>query len=66
MLVASGMRVLVIRKRGNQASSSGSRKEQRTSVPQGFQGRGHDQQGQGQIRVTSQDGQMTCFHCHQP
>ena len=28
------------KKRGSQASSSGSGKKQRTSVPQGFQGRG--------------------------
>ena len=54
------------KKRGSQASSSGSGKKQRTFVPRGFQGRGHDQQGQGQIRVTNQAGQMTCFHCHQP
>ena len=52
------------KKRWSQASSSGSGKKQRTSVPRGFQGRGHGQQGQGQARVTSQAKQMTCFHCH--
>ena len=31
------------KKRGSQASSLGSRKKQRTSVPRGFQGQGHDQ-----------------------
>ena len=35
------------KKRGSQASSSGSGKKQRTSVPRGFQGRGRNQQGQG-------------------
>ena len=51
---------------GSQASSSGSGKKQRTFVPRGFQGRGSDQQGLGQVRVTSPAGKMTCFHCHQP
>ena len=54
------------KKRGSQASSSGLGKKQRTSVPRGFQGRGRDQQSQGQVRVTSQAGKMRCFHCHQP
>ena len=31
------------KKRGSQASSSGSGKKQRTSIPRGFQGRGHGQ-----------------------
>ena len=53
------------KKRGNQASFLGSGKKQRTSVPQGFQGRGRSQQGQGQVRVTSQVRKMTCFHCYQ-
>ena len=35
------------KKRGSQASSSSSRKKQRISVPRGFQGRVHGQQGQG-------------------
>ena len=52
------------KKRGSQVSSSGSGKKQRTYVPRGFQGRGRSQQGQGQVRVTSQAGNMTCFHCH--
>ena len=54
------------KKRGSQASYLVSGKKQRTSIPRGFQGRGRDQQGQGQVRVTSQAGKMTCFHCHQP
>ena len=54
------------KKRGSQASSSGSGKKQRTSVPRGFQGRGHSQQSQGQVRVTNQAGKMICFHYHQP
>ena len=54
------------KKRGSQASSSGLGKKQRTSVPRGFQGRGRSQQGQGEVRVTSQAGKMTCFHFHQP
>ena len=54
------------KKRGSQASSSSSGKKQRTSVPRGFQGRGHGQQGQSQVRVTSQAGQMRCFYYHQP
>ena len=54
------------KKRGSHASSLGSRKKQRTSVPRGFQGRGRSQLGQGQVRVTSQAGKMTCFHWHQP
>ena len=33
------------KKRGSQASSSGSGKKQRTSVPRGFQGRDTGQQG---------------------
>ena len=53
------------KKRGSQASSSSSGKKQRTYVPRGFQGRGRSQQGQGQVRVTSQAGKMKCFHCHQ-
>ena len=53
------------KKRGNQASHSGSGKKQRTYFPRGFQGRGRGQQGQGQVRVTSQAGKMTCFHYHQ-
>ena len=41
------------KKRGSQASSSGSGKKQRTYVPRGFQGRGRGQQYQGQVRVTN-------------
>ena len=51
-------------KRKECQSSSSSRKKQRASSSRGFQGHGHP--GQGQIRVTSQAGQMVCYHCQQP
>ena len=41
------------KKRGSQASFSGSGKKHRTSVPRGFQGRDGDKQGQGQVWVTN-------------
>ena len=53
-------------KRKEGQSSSSSRKKQRTSVPRGFSGQGHDFQGQIQIKAPSQSGPMTCYHCHQP
>ena len=53
------------KKRGSQVSFLGSGNKNRTSIPRGFQGRGCGQQGQNHVRVTSQAGQMTCFHCHQ-
>ena len=53
-------------KRNENKSSSSSRKKQKTSVSYEFQGRGHDYQGQGQVGASSQMGQMTCYHCHQP
>ena len=56
--VASG------KKKGDQPSSSFGKK-QKTSIPQGFQGRGRDYQGQGQTKASSQSGPLTCFHCHQ-
>ena len=48
-------------KRKESRSSSSSRKKQRASSSCGFQG--HDHQGQGQIRVAGQAGQMVCYHC---
>ena len=45
-------------------SSSSSRKKSRASSSHGFQSRDHPGQGQG--GVTSQAGQMVCFHCQQP
>ena len=59
----------------SQLFSSSSGKKQRTSTPRGFQGQSRGYQGQGQdqsfqdgrhFRATSQSGQRTCFHCHQP
>ena len=48
-------------KRKESQSSSSSGKKQRASISCGFQGRGH--QGQGQIRVAGQAGQMVGYHC---
>ena len=62
-------------KRNKDPSSSNPRKKQKTSVPHGVrgQGRGHQGQGQGQLsrngehfRTSTQSGQRSCFHCHQP
>ena len=53
-------------KRKENQSSSNSRNKQKTSTPRGFQGRGHDYQGQGRVEVSRQKGQMPCYHCHQP
>ena len=53
-------------KRKEDQPSFSSGKKQKTSTPRGFQGRGHDYQGQGQTRASSQSGPMTCFHCHKP
>ena len=52
------------RKEGQPSSSSG--KKQKTYVPRGFQGQGCGYQGQGRVETSSQTGQMTCYHCHQP
>ena len=52
------------RKEGQPSSSLGNK--HKTSIPRGFQGRGHDYQGQGQTRANSHSGQMTCYNCHQP
>ena len=51
-------------KRKESQSSSSSGKKPRASSSRGFQGLGY--QGQGQIRVASQVGQMVCYHCQQP
>ena len=51
-------------KRKESQSYSSSGKKQRDSSSRGFQGRGHP--GQGWIRVSSQAGQMVCYHCQQP
>ena len=48
-------------KRKESQSSSSSGKKQRASSSRGFQGHGH--QGQGQIRVTGLAWQMVCYHC---
>ena len=51
-------------KRKESQSSSSLGKKQRTFSSRGFQGRDH--QGQRQIRVVGQAGQMVCYHCQQP
>ena len=51
-------------KRKESQSSSSLGKKHRTSSSRGFQGRDH--QGQRQIRVAGQAGQMVCYHCQQP
>ena len=53
-------------KRKKNQSSSNSGKKRKTSIPQGFQGWGGGYQGQGRVGASSQMGQMTCYHCHQP
>ena len=50
--------------RKDSQSSSSSGKRQRASSSRGSQSRGH--LGQGQMRVSSQAGQMVCYHCQQP
>ena len=47
------------RKESHSFSSSG--KKLRASSSRGFQGRSHPDQGH--IKVTSQAGQMVCYHC---
>ena len=51
-----------IKRKGDQLSSS-SRKKQKASGSQGLQSPGYS--GQRRVRVTSQDGQMVCYHCQQ-
>ena len=52
-------------KRENQPSSSLG-KRHKTFAPRVFQGRGRVYQGQGQTKVSTQLGPLTCFHFHQP
>ena len=52
------------KKEGQPSSSLG--KKQKASSSRGFQGQGRGYQGQGQIKVSSQLGPMTYYHCHQP
>ena len=53
------------KRKENQSSSNLGRKW-KTSILRGFQGRGDDYQGQGRVGASSQMGQMTYYHCHQP
>ena len=53
-------------KRKENQSSSNSGRKRKTSIPQGFQGRGGGYQGQDQVGASRQTWQMTCYHCHQP
>ena len=55
--------VSVSSKRKESQSSSSLGKKPRASSSRGFQSRDHP--GQGRIRVTSQAGQMVCYHCQQ-
>ena len=47
-------------------SSSNPGKKQKTSVSQGYPGRGRGHQDQGQDGTFSQVGQMMCYLCRQP
>ena len=51
-----------IKRKGDQPTSS-SGKKQKASGSQGLQS--PDYPGQRRVRVTSQDGQMVCYHCQQ-
>ena len=50
-------------KRREDPSSSNLRKKQKTSVSQGYPGRGRGHQDQGQDGTVSQAGQMMCYLC---
>ena len=52
-------------KRKEDQPSSSLGKKQKTSIPQGFQGRGRSYQGPGRNKASSQSGLLTCFHFHQ-
>ena len=54
------------KKRGSQVSSSGSRKKQRTSVPQGSQVQDRPSQERRHFWTPNQPEQRACFKCHQP
>ena len=47
-------------------SSSNSRKRQKTSTSQGFQGQGQDYQDKGQDKAFGKAGQVICYFCRQP
>ena len=47
-------------------SSSNSRKRQKTSTSQGFQGQGQDYQDKGHDKAFGQAGQVICYFCRQP
>ena len=53
-------------KRKEDPSSSNPGKKQKTSVSQGYPGRGRGHQDQGQDGTFSQAGQMMCYFCRQP
>ena len=53
-------------KRKEDPSSSNPGKKQKTSVSQGYPGRGRGHQDQGQDGTVSQAGQMMCYFCRQP
>ena len=53
-------------KRKEDPFSSNRGKKQKTSVSQGYQGRGQGHQDQGQDGTFSQAGQMMCYFCRQP
>ena len=50
-------------KRKEDPSSSNPVKKQKTSVSQGYPGRGRGHQDQGQDGTFSQAGQMMCYFC---
>ena len=53
-------------KRKEDSSSSNPGKKQKTSVSQGYPGKGRGHQDQGQDGTFSQAGQMMCYFCRQP
>ena len=53
-------------KRKEDSSSSNPGKKQKTSVSQGYPGKGRGHQDQGQDGTLSQVGQMMCYLCRQP
>ena len=50
-------------KRREDPSSSNPSKKQKTSVSQGYSGRGRGHQDQGQDGTVNQEGQMMCYFC---
>ena len=52
-------------KRREDPSSSNPRKKLKTSISQGYPGRGRGHQDQGQDGTVSQAGQMMCYFCRQ-